>query len=73
MDKYTDMAKYFSRAELVDRLRQEVSESTQAAVAAKYGVSRSVINEILSGRQGISERFAEILGYERKLMFRKIA
>jgi plasmid maintenance system antidote protein VapI len=65
------MAKYFSHEELVEDLRKEVGESSQTEVAAKYGVSRSTINEILSGRQGISERFAEILGYERELMFRK--
>lgn len=67
------MAKYFSHAQLVEDLRVEVSKSTQTAVAARYGFSRSVLNEILSGRQDISQKVAEVLGYRREKMYRKIA
>lgn len=69
----TCMTKYISQAELIEYLRKEVSESTQGQVADKYGVSRSMVSEVLGGRLGISERFAEALGYERELMFRKVA
>lgn len=71
--EYSDMAKYFSHEQLVADLREEVSNSTQAAVADRYGISRSAINEILSGRKDISQRVANILGYKREKMFRKIA
>lgn len=58
---------------IVDEIRKEVSESTQMAVAAKYGVSRSLINELLRGSRGIGKTFAEALGLERVTMYRKIA
>jgi plasmid maintenance system antidote protein VapI len=67
------MAKYFSQEQLLEDLRKEVSGSTQTAVADKYGISRSMVNEILSGRRDISQHIAEVLGYKRENMFRKIA
>jgi plasmid maintenance system antidote protein VapI len=67
------MVRYFSEDDLIEDLKEEVSQSTQTAVADKYGISRSNLNEILSGRQGVSRRVAEILGYQREMVFRKIA
>lgn len=67
------MSKYLSQEKLVELLREEAAKSTQAAVADRLGLSRSAVNEVLSGRADVSKRIAAALGYEREVLFRKVA
>jgi len=61
--------KYYTHAQVVDLLRKEAARSSQSALAARYKVSRSLVNEIISGRQGISRKFARMLGLRREMVF----
>lgn len=53
-------------------LRRECSDlGTQKAWAEKHGVSPAYVNDLLQGRREISDNVADMLGYERRVIFTK--
>ena len=59
------MAKTFTAEEVVEDLRFRSTRMTQTRLAAEIGVPDSRISEILRGRQVLTDRVAEALGYEK--------
>ena len=39
--------------------------------AKDHGFSQAYVSDVLHGRRGVADRFAEALGYERVVTFRK--
>lgn len=67
------MAKDFTTDDLHQELWQRVNASNQRSVAASLGVSVAMLNDVLHGRRGVTERIALALGYRREIVFRKSA
>ena len=67
------MPKAITQEALTEELRKMVGASTMTAVAKEAGVSIVYISEILSGRRPLGPKVAEFLGYERKVIYLKIA
>lgn len=66
------MAELLTPDDVLDVLRDECAEmGTQKAWAKKNGVSPAYVNDLLQGRREISDRVAEMLGYERHVIFTK--
>ena len=63
----------YTTEDVMAELRSRVAASTQRAVATDLGVSFQHLNDLLNGRRAMSERIAEAMGYERKIVFRKRA
>jgi len=65
--------KEITESELIEKLRKRASESTQRAVAQELGISIQMLNDLLHGRRQVSDRLASVLGFERRVVFRKVA
>ena len=60
----------FDAADLVDILRVRCREAgSQKAWAKKHGLSPAYVNDVLQGRREISDNFATMLGFERRVIF----
>lgn len=59
--------------ELIAELKNRVAGSTQTAVAEEIGVSLFTLNQILLGRRDISARVARLMGFQKEVVFRKVA
>lgn len=62
-----------TREEVLAALREEVSRSTQAAVAAKYSISPTQLNDILRERGNLSKRALGKLRWELIRLYRKLS
>lgn len=67
------MSKTLNDEELLDLLRKLVKQSSQKQVSADLGVSRAFLNDILHGRRSMTERIAAAMGYQRLVIYRKVA
>lgn len=64
------MAEVGTADDVLSVLRDEcTSLGSQKAWAKKQGVSPAYVNDILQGRREISDRVAEMLGFERHVIF----
>jgi len=60
----------FDAADLVDILRVRCREAgSQKAWAKKHGLIPAYVNDVLQGRREISDNFATMLGFERRVIF----
>lgn len=69
-----DVAKALTEAELVEQFRskfnwQGSTRLTAKAWAKEHGFSQAYVSDVLHGRRGVADRFAEALGYERVVTF----
>ena len=67
------MPKTYSQDDLLKELRAMVAESSQTSVAVKFGVTPQMVNDLVHGRRDISDRIAQLMGYEREIIFRRKA
>lgn len=67
------MPRTYSQDELLNELRQRVAASSQRQVAQQLGISTSMMNDLMLGRRDVSDRIAKALGYQRAVVFRKVA
>lgn len=69
------MSKQFTQDDVRDVIRKEVEQSSMTEVAARIGISISLLSYILSGDRSVSEAVAEAFGFEREVtttvIFRK--
>lgn len=60
----------FDADDLIEILRVRCLErGTQKAWAKDHGVSPAYVNDVLQGRREISDNFAALLGFERRVIF----
>ena len=60
----------FDANDLIEILRVRCQErGTQKAWAKDHGVSPAYVNDVLQGRREISDNFAALLGFERRVYF----
>ena len=60
----------FDAQDLIDILRVRCQErGSQKAWAEHHGLSPAYVNDILQGRREISDNFASLLGFERRVIF----
>jgi hypothetical protein len=60
----------FDADDLIEILRVRCQErGTQRAWAKDHGVSPAYVNDVLQGRREISDNFAALLGFERRVIF----
>lgn len=64
------MDEVFDAADLIDILRVRCQErGTQKGWAKDHGMSPAYVNDVLQGRREISDNFAALLGFERRVIF----
>ena len=66
-----------SEAELLEEFRalfnwKGVDRITAKAWAAQHGFSQAYVSDVLHGRRGVADRFAEALGYRRFVTFERL-
>ena len=59
--------------QIVDRLRLEAEQESQAELARRYGFSPSFMAQVIDGRARVSARLAEAMGYRRVVKFERVA
>jgi len=60
----------FDAEDMIDILRVRCQErGTQKAWAKDHGISAAYVNDVLQGRREISDNFAAMLGFERRVVF----
>lgn len=60
----------FDAQDLIDILRVRCREhGSQKAWAAHHNVSPAYVNDVMQGRREISDNFAALLGFERRVIF----
>ena len=60
----------FDATDLIDILRVRCREAgTQKQWAKAHGLSPAYVNDVLQGRREISDNFAALLGFERRVIF----
>lgn len=52
-----------TETELRNKINKEAADTSQSAVAKKYGVSRAYISDIVRGKRRVSKRIAKMYGY----------
>mgnify|MGYP003425451917 FL=1 len=60
----------FDAQDLIDILRVRCQErGSQKGWAKDHGLSPAYVNDVLQGRREISDNFAALLGFERRVIF----
>lgn len=55
---------------LIEELRRRCQESgSQKAWAKANGISAAYVNDVIQGRREVSDNFAALLGFERRVVF----
>jgi len=62
-----------TQSELVQELRDRSRLSTQKAVAEELGIHPTFLSDVLKGKRDISANLAERMGFQREVVFRKVA
>ena len=75
---HEDSREWLNEVEMLDAFRQLFNWDGSKRLTAKQwaqenGFSQAYVSDVLHGRRGVADRFAEALGYRRVVIFEPLA